>query len=47
MTGTMHPQQSPPTFRCLPDLLHGIPVARLIRDFAAEMPVSLFHENPP
>jgi len=47
ITGTMHPQQSPPIFRCLPERVHGMPVARLIRDLAAEIPASRFHEKPP
>jgi hypothetical protein len=46
-TGMTHPQHSPPTFRCLPERVHGMPVARPIRDFAAEMPRSRFQENPP
>ena len=40
-------QHIPPIFRCLPDLVHGMPVARLILDLAAEIPVNRFHEKPP
>lgn len=43
----MHPQHSPPMYLRRPDLVHGIPVARLILDLAAVMPSSRFHENPP
>lgn len=39
MTATMHPQHSPPIFRCLPDRVDGILIARLMRDFAAEVPL--------
>lgn len=47
MTGMMHPQHIPPIFLCLPDLVHGMPVARLILDLAADTPRSRFHEKPP
>jgi hypothetical protein len=38
---------APLTLRCLPERVQGMPVAGLIRDLAAEMPVSRVHENPP
>ena len=43
----MHPQHIPPIFRCLPERVQGMPVARLILDFADEMPLNLFHRKPP
>jgi hypothetical protein len=36
-----------PSFRCLPDLDSGIPICLDILAFAAEIPSSLFQENPP
>ena len=41
---TQHPIARP-TFRCLPERVSGIPVAREIFPFAAEMPSARFHEN--
>jgi hypothetical protein len=41
-----HPAAAP-SFRCLPDLVSGMPIFLDILDFAADMPVSLFHEKPP
>jgi len=34
-----------PTFRCLPDFVVGMPVARAIFLFAWVMPTARFHEN--
>lgn len=42
----MHPIAAP-TFRCRPDLVSGIPIFLDNLDFAAEIPSSRFHENPP
>ncbi len=43
----MQPQHNPPIFRCRPERVHGMPVTRLILDFAAVIPRSRFHEKPP
>ena len=40
-------QNIAPTLRCRPDFVHGMPVARETLRFAAVMPSSRFHENPP
>ena len=40
-------QKIAPTLRCRPDFVHGTPVARDTLRFAAVMPSSRFHENPP
>jgi len=36
-----------PTLRCRPPLVSGMPMDLDILDFAAVIPRSLFHENPP
>jgi hypothetical protein len=36
-----------PSFRLRPLAVRGIPIARETRDLAADIPISLFHENPP
>ena len=36
-----------PSFRCLPDLVKGMPIFREIFALRAEIPISRFHENPP
>jgi hypothetical protein len=36
-----------PNFRCLPDLVSGIPMRREIRDLNAEIPKKRRQENPP
>ena len=40
-------QNMAPTFRCRPDLVHGIPVARETLRFAFVIPSSRFQLNPP
>jgi hypothetical protein len=39
--------RQPPPVTILPLLVSGIPIEREIRDLAAEIPKSLFHEKPP
>lgn len=36
-----------PIFLWRPLLVRGTPILREIRDFAADIPIALFHENPP
>jgi hypothetical protein len=36
-----------PIFCCLPLLVNGIPIFREMFDFAVDIPVALFQENPP
>ena len=36
-----------PNLRCLPDLVKGMPIFRLILALAWEIPSNLFQENPP
>ena len=36
-----------PNLRCLPDLVKGMPIFRLILALAWEIPRSLFQEKPP
>jgi hypothetical protein len=36
-----------PIFCCLPLLVNGIPIFREMFDFALDIPVALFQENPP
>ncbi len=40
-------QKMAPTLRCRPDLVHGIPVARDTRRFAAVIPRKRFQLKPP
>jgi hypothetical protein len=43
----MQQQHSPPTFRCRPERVQGMPVARLVLDFAAVVLMSRLHDEPP
>ena len=45
-TGMKQPRVEP-NLRCLPDLVKGMPIFRLILALAWEIPRSLFQENPP